>query len=343
MSSDADGLSLKDRFAQVAEGCERLESGGPSPSPSASGGKGEADLKGNILTCMRMVDALALFSDNEDKDDIPTYSLRYILLPYYLGVVHMNLAGPGNDRLPSLEESVLCFRSFVRQCNDKGLLEDGVRSFVGRLEDGATFTFGREEKIALYRRQKEVKQAMEALGRLEEDEENVRSTSLLQINSCAMSAYQHYGALQKEIELLKFAKQRESEMGTAGRGGAAEGGRNREREREPSGINGNKVNGIFTIYPRALDRERLAQGVFKQSHTPYTMTVEEFGEMELQRLREREREASAKAGAESSSGKCCSDDDHSEDEECLKKAREWDDFKDDNPFGWGNKGNRPCG
>jgi hypothetical protein len=74
------------------------------------------------------------------------------------------------------------------------------------------------------------------------------------------------------------------------------------------------------------------------------MTVEEFGELELERMQireERQRQQQQQQG--DGKAKCCSDpDDHSEDEQCLKKAREWGDFKDDNPFGSGNSNLRPC-
>ena len=62
--------------------------------------------------------------------------------------------------------------------------------------------------------------------------------------------------------------------------------------------------------------------------------------MELAAVRSREAvaaEAAVARGAAEASR--CSDD---EDEEELAKARAWDDFKDDNPAGWGNSKLRPC-
>jgi immunoglobulin-binding protein 1 len=72
--------------------------------------------------------------------------------------------------------------------------------------------------------------------------------------------------------------------------------------------------------------------VFRNAN-PTTLTLEEFGDRELERMREDEAKA-----AEYKLNKTNSD---SEDEEvCDKKtqkARDWDDWKDENQKGGGNK------
>ncbi|QDZ17514.1 TAP42-like TOR regulation protein [Chloropicon primus] len=340
---EGEGGTLKERFGLCVEACEGLEGGGKQGKTTTK------ELVKELKACEAMVQALALFSDNEDKDDITTGSIKYLLIPYYLGVAYTNVEAdrPVDERLVCLRQGLASFLAFARQCKDKGLLEDKVKSLVEGMDGAAAITFGREEKIALYRRQKELRQAMETLSLVAEaeDEDTTRALSLLQVNSSAMSAYQQYASLQKEVEILEFTKRRQEELAAGGSGREVEVNRGRERPR----VNGDdgRIKGMFTIQPGQLSqqaaRERFAQGVFKQSHLPYTMTVEEFGEQELQRMREREEARARDAQQDRGSGqKCCSDDDHSEDEECIKKAREWDEFKDDNPFGWGNKNLRPC-
>lgn len=34
------------------------------------------------------------------------------------------------------------------------------------------------------------------------------------------------------------------------------------------------------------------------------------------------------------------EEEDADDDEALRKKREWDEFKDDNPKGWGNRGNK---
>lgn len=71
-----------------------------------------------------------------------------------------------------------------------------------------------------------------------------------------------------------------------------------------------------------------------------TITVEQQGEMELAAAREREaRQAEVERRRRQKEEERRSDD---EDDEEVRKARAWDDWKDDNPAGWGNSKLRPC-
>lgn len=68
--------------------------------------------------------------------------------------------------------------------------------------------------------------------------------------------------------------------------------------------------------------------------------MEQFGELEYKRMLEQQgREARAKERAERQRAERPAED---LEEEELQKARAWDDFKDDNPRGWGNSKLRPC-
>lgn len=75
----------------------------------------------------------------------------------------------------------------------------------------------------------------------------------------------------------------------------------------------------------------MMQGVFRYVNPP-TMSVEEAGEIEYQLMLRRQAEQKKNAAKKSKQS-----DDESEDAEELKKTREWDDWKDDNPRGWGNR------
>ena len=89
-------------------------------------------------------------------------------------------------------------------------------------------------------------------------------------------------------------------------------------------------------------RERLMAGVFRPGHELPSMTVEEFGELELQQMKERERSesdaAAARRGTEAEGG-----DQGDFDDRAVEKQRAWDDWKDNNPKGHGNSALRPCG
>jgi hypothetical protein len=90
-----------------------------------------------------------------------------------------------------------------------------------------------------------------------------------------------------------------------------------------------------------LDRRHvLAHQVFRPSHVLPTMTVEQAGELEYAELAQRTaREAENRARREREESALTEDE---KDARELRKQREWDAFKDDNPFGHGNSKLRPC-
>jgi immunoglobulin-binding protein 1 len=85
--------------------------------------------------------------------------------------------------------------------------------------------------------------------------------------------------------------------------------------------------------------------VFGSSIAPPTMTLEEFADLEIQGAREREeRERIAAASQENATGKRYShllaeglEDDEELVNESAKHDQAWDDWKDHNPKGSGNK------
>ncbi|KAJ1961392.1 Type 2A phosphatase-associated protein 42 [Dipsacomyces acuminosporus] len=81
------------------------------------------------------------------------------------------------------------------------------------------------------------------------------------------------------------------------------------------------------------DRQRIKQGVFKPGWALPTMTVDEY----LKQEQERGNIISG-GGKEPDAKPEIDDNDHEALDKETMKQREWDDFKDDNPKGWGNRG-----
>ena len=97
---------------------------------------------------------------------------------------------------------------------------------------------------------------------------------------------------------------------------------------------------MTTDFAGADRRAAAARGVFRPSHILPTMTVEQAGEIEYAELVERtRREAETKARRAAEDAALTAEE---RDERELAKARSWDEFKDDNPFGHGNSKLRPC-
>lgn len=55
------------------------------------------------------VSALSLFSNNEGVDELPTSSLNYLFLPYYLATVTQNIIVAPEERLLSLDRAKVRF------------------------------------------------------------------------------------------------------------------------------------------------------------------------------------------------------------------------------------------
>lgn len=92
------------------------------------------------------------------------------------------------------------------------------------------------------------------------------------------------------------------------------------------------------------ERGEIAARVFQPSHRLPTMSIEEAGMREMEIMNKWQENAAAQLKEANSSwvtdGKR---DATSDDESAEDKARAWDDWKDDNPRGAGNKKLTPCG
>ena len=87
-------------------------------------------------------------------------------------------------------------------------------------------------------------------------------------------------------------------------------------------------------------RARIAASVFRPGHVLPTKSLEEFADEEIAAARARDERQRAAAEREERR-KAAMTEEEREDEE-VAKARAWDDFKDENPTGWGNSKLRPC-
>ncbi|KAK8656036.1 hypothetical protein V6N13_108595 [Hibiscus sabdariffa] len=97
------------------------------------------------------------------------------------------------------------------------------------------------------------------------------------------------------------------------------------------------------------ERERMAAQVFQPAHRMPTMSIEEAGLREMEMMN-KWQERNAKMFEEANSAwykdkpkMGPSEDDDDDDDAAQEKARAWDDWKDDNPRGAGNKKLTPCG
>ncbi|EGS21398.1 uncharacterized protein CTHT_0032550 [Thermochaetoides thermophila DSM 1495] len=229
----------------------------------------------------------------------------------------------------------------------------------------------RNAKIANYRQEKELKAKLEYLrsrpgyGAGEEaedgkqdggDEDLVRQVHLAHLEYSVHMTFQALESLNREWEILAMAPPEPSEAQKAQQQAAEEDARRRQQqERNKDGYSekldpplqygpGSRIPGgplLSTdgkpLRPFTLvnSRQEIAKGVFRPGHNLPTMTIDEYLE------EERRRGGIIEGGGEKSWQQPEPDEDNIEkaDEETMK-AREWDEFIENNPKGSGNTLNR---
>jgi len=373
MASSAEDLSLAAAFARGLEVFTRMQSGDADAEALASGAAA-------MRHAVARVDVEGVFSRNETKDDVPTENLRYALAPWYLA--ELASRAPTRDaaaREHALVEVSAMYEAFLERCERHDMLSESAKRSRARGAEACDPATARDEKVARFKRERAIRQRLESLdaARVErtrkalaeadwddedpeasvatENEADERERWLLLVERAAAEALDAAAVVATEREMLarraETPTRREAEadadasryhrpyrieastgMGNyvIGPGGTI----------EPISAGGYVPPGLLTSAAPVDRRAAAALGVFRPSHTLPTMTVEQHGEIEYRELVERtRREAETKARRAAEDAALTQEE---RDARELAKARAWDEFKDDNPFGHGNSKLRPC-
>ncbi|KAF9941485.1 hypothetical protein BGZ65_003060 [Modicella reniformis] len=292
-----------------------------------------------------MVRQLSLFSENEFLEDISTKDLRFLLTEYYLG--ELLLKRVSQDRLSELITSK-CETHDVLMAQDKKYQEqlttDAPRDAAAR----------RGEKIARFKREKEMRTRIEEFhkelgttssgyeGELSPElEDKYRDFVLLYLQYAIFQTMEQLVGIQQEIPMLKEMQERKA---TEGSSDSRTSNRPKDDERDGRVDDSRVWNATGPLMdskgrpmrPFVITNQRteMMQGVFRPGHNLPTMTIDEYLQQEMER-------GNVLSGGTEEPKKREIDDN---DEEALSaetiRARNWDDFKDDNPKGWGNRGGR---
>ncbi|KAH9724111.1 PP2A regulatory subunit TAP46 [Citrus sinensis] len=324
--------------------------------------------------CEDMVGKLGLFSSNETKDDISTANLKYILVPYFLGELIEKIAQ--DDRLQILKASQAKLKEFISFCEIMELVPEEELEAVAQAKPTA-FTDQRARKIARFKRQRaaesklqEIKERKERRGRstraaapsapveageedvLDDDGEEEReggeeefSEVVLDERSKKAESWHRDAAIRAQytkpaqpITCATFAQDVLE--------GRAKVSQAHEHKHQPM------IFGPASLVGGGLtsERERLAAQVFQPMHRLPTMSIEEAGLKEMEMMNKwQERNVKLMEEANSAWYKdnrklgTSENDNEDDDDDAVQKARAFDDWKDDNPRGAGNKKLTPCG
>lgn len=286
-------------------------------------------------TCAKLVDKLDLFSSNETVDDVNTTDLKFILVYAYLGDLMTKLIGV--DRLELLNKSKWYFEQFLRNVELYEILGEGDKKFIEEQSNGIAKDVAKKriEKIERYKREKETKAKLEMLQQQlfsigDDDKEDInRDYVLTLIDLFIQKSIEQLLLIKQEIDLLnQMRKMEETRQNSSVE--MRDDDRIETVSRDHNGPLLSQDGRPLRPFVITNQREAIKEQVFRPSWRLPTMTIDEYLEQEAQRGN------IIQGGGEKSKSKIEIDDDDEKaiDEETYK-AREWDDFKDANPRGWG--------
>jgi len=238
------------------------------------------------------------------------------------------------NRLDHLKRAKFYFSQFLGRCDTIGILrKEDKLSLQGEETDrfakrDQLIARAKREKAAnerLKELMKEKKKKLEKYGGDEQsdfDEEN-REEALLFLEISLTKGIQSLKLIDQEIQLLEtkptvLPQSSKPQQTTAGK---------KQKDLEAPPIT--SMIGNTTLFKRS----EMQAGVFRPDWIQPTQSVEEFGEIQYRAMIEHEKSHPTQREEEKEKD----EDQDIDNPDELKRAREWDDFKDDNPAGWGNR------
>ncbi|KAM9795364.1 immunoglobulin-binding protein 1 [Neosynchiropus ocellatus] len=287
-----------------------------------------------------MVAQLDLFSRNEDLEEVATADLKYLLASPLLGALTLKITGK-DKRLEALLAARTYFMDFLKRCKEYNLSKFELPS-VQKLSPDQTLksqppvakpsssqadlvamAAQRQAKIERYRQKKELEARLDDVRKVVEsgqaDEETSRDFYLLNIRRWVAVSLEEIESIDQEMEILKTMAQ-----------GAPETSRPARPPMKPFVLTKDVVQaqvfgaGYPSLPTMTVDdwyEQHRKHGALPDQGIPHRVSVDEDTDAKEREEEEKERKA---------------DED---DEEALKKAREWDSWKDTHQRGYGNRHN----
>ncbi|XP_025951839.2 immunoglobulin-binding protein 1 isoform X2 [Dromaius novaehollandiae] len=285
-----------------------------------------------------MVAQLDLFSENEDLEEIASADLRYLLLPALLGALTLRQVNPSR-RLEHLESARGHFCRFLRLCKSYGLGSFALPAAAPAPGPAGSppppaapgglvaMASARQAKIERYKQKKELENRLASMRTFVEsgqaDEDQMREFYILQTQKWINISLEEVESIDQEMVILRS-------RGTIKQSSAPPHGTSRQvraplkpfiltRDAAQAKVFGAGYPGVPTMTVDDWYEQRRRQGVMPGQSVPQR-TPAGVADEELQKKQQEKKE-------------------EEDDEEALQKARNWDDWKDTHPRGYGNRQN----
>nr|XP_021393406.1 immunoglobulin-binding protein 1 isoform X2 [Lonchura striata domestica] len=283
-----------------------------------------------------MVAQLELFSENEELEEIPSADLKFMLLPALLGALTLKQVELSRRR-EHLEKAREHFLRFLKLCRSYGLgsfqLPPGTSSQEQSRSPSAprdpaqpdlvAMAMSRTAKIERYKQKKELENKLASMSSSVEsgtaDEDQIREFYILQIQKWIGTSLEEIESIDQELVILK----------------------SRDAARQaPAGPRGPSRPARAVVKPFILTRDAAQARVFGAGYPGLpTMTVDDWYEQRRRQGIVSTPQRVPGASDEEMQKQQQEAEEEEDDEEALRKARDWDDWKDTHPRGYGNRHN----
>ncbi|KAE8584039.1 hypothetical protein XENTR_v10020800 [Xenopus tropicalis] len=292
---------------------------------------------GSLEQATRMVTQLELFSRNEDLEEISSTDIKYLLLPALLGALTLKQTGL-SKRLQHLEAARSYFLDFLTRCHDYKVSKFELPQQTAGTSQGEQETFNmmrptpapgltamavqRQAKIERYKQKKELESRLsglqEAVRSGSADEEQVREFYLLQLQRWVCTALEEIDSIDQELPMVKA----------------------REAIKKGAEIPHPSRPTRPPMKPFILTRDALQAKVFGAGYPSLpTMTVDDWYEQHQKKGILPDQGVHSKPTDEEQEAALKERKEEQDDPETLQRARNWDDWKDTHPRGYGNRKN----
>ncbi|XP_006868578.1 PREDICTED: immunoglobulin-binding protein 1 [Chrysochloris asiatica] len=337
MATVEDELLLP-RLPELFETCKQfLDEVEVATEPTGSRTVQEKVFKGLDLLekVAEMLSQLDLFSRNEDLEEIASTDLKYLLVPVFQGALAMKQVN-SSKRLDHLKWAREHFINYLTQCHyyhvadfelpktKNNSAENNTGSSSMAYPSLVVMASQRQAKIERYKQKKEMEHRLSALKSAVEsgqaDDECIREYYLLHLRRWIGISLEEIDSIDQEIKILR-EKDSSKEASTS----------HTSRQDKPP------------LKPFILTRDMAQAKVFGAGYPSLaTMTVNDWYEQHRkhsalpdQGIAKTTSEGLRTAQQQEDQEQKEEDDD----EKTLHRAREWDDWKDTHPRGYGNRQN----
>ncbi|KAM6151766.1 immunoglobulin-binding protein 1 [Rhynchocyon petersi] len=282
-----------------------------------------------------MIAQLDLFSRNEDLEEIASTDLKYLLVPALQGALAMKQVNT-SKRLDHLQWAREHFINYLTQCHHYHVAEFALPNTKNNSTENNTASSSmthpnlvamasqRQAKIERYKQKKEIENRLSALKSAVEggqaDDECVREYYLLHLRRWIRISLEEIESIDQEIKILR---ERESSK-------EASTSHSSRQERPPmkpfiltrdvaqAKVLGAGYPSLATMTVNDWYDQRRKYGALPDQEI--TKTTSEFNKAAQQQEDQEQKE-------------------EADDESTLHRAREWDEWKDTHPRGYGNRQN----